>query len=108
MIFHRLWERVAEKARQHGLPSAGRAALVEALFADGVSTAETVSETSGRGLGMSAVRSVCASLGGAIQLESEPGRGTRLRFELPFEDADVAYDSRSWPALRRSTAAGLS
>jgi len=102
------WQRLAEKARQHGLSTASREALAEALFADGVSTAEAVSETSGRGIGMSAVRAACLALGGSIRVESEPGRGTTLHFELPFSDADEQVDSRSWPVRGHSSAAGLS
>ena len=102
------WQRLAQKARQGGLASETREALVEALFADGVSTAEFVSETSGRGIGMSAVRAACVALGGTIAVESEPGRGTLFRFEFPLLELDAQADSGSWPVLRRSTAAGAS
>ena len=99
---------MAQKARERGLESGSRQALEEALFADGVSTAETVSETSGRGIGMSAVRAVCVALGGSIAVESEPGRGTCFRFAFPFAELDAEADSGARPALRRSTAAGIS
>jgi two-component system, chemotaxis family, sensor kinase CheA len=85
-----LWDRLAEKARQRGLPCSTRAELVRALFADGVSTAETVTQTSGRGVGMAAVEAACRALGGSISVESEPGHGTRFRFEFPRrDDAEV-------------------
>lgn len=85
-----LWDRLAEKARQRGLPSSSRADLVRALLADGVSTAEAVTQTSGRGVGMAAVEAACRALGGSVSVESEPGRGTHFRFEFPRrDDADV-------------------
>jgi two-component system chemotaxis sensor kinase CheA len=84
------WDRLAQRAKQHGLPSATREELVRALLTDGVSTAETVTQTSGRGVGMAAVDAACRALGGKLHLESEPGRGTRFRFDFPRrDDADV-------------------
>lgn len=77
------WERVAKKAKEKGLPCSTRAELVAALFTDGVSTAQEVSEYSGRGVGMSAVRSECQKLGGQIGLSSETGKGTSIRFRFP-------------------------
>jgi two-component system chemotaxis sensor kinase CheA len=74
------WERLATKARQTGLPAESRADLTRAIFADGVSTREAVTQTSGRGVGMSAVLDCCVALGGSITVESETGRGTRFRF----------------------------
>jgi len=50
------WERVRAKAKEHGLPHTTREELVNALFADGLSTRDEASDTSGRGLGMSVVR----------------------------------------------------
>lgn len=72
------WARVAVRAQAQGLPHATHADLVEALFAPGVSTSEDVSETSGRGVGMSAVREACRALGGDCNIESVMGQGTTL------------------------------
>lgn len=88
------WDRLAEKAKQRGLPSSTRAELVRALLTDGVSTRETVTQTSGRGVGMAAVDAACRALGGSVSVESEPGRGTRFRFEFPRRD-DAEIDA-SW------------
>jgi two-component system chemotaxis sensor kinase CheA len=77
------WDRVAARASALNLPHGSRAELVEALFADGLSTREAVNETSGRGVGMSAIRETCHSLGGRIEVESEPGEGTTIRFSFP-------------------------
>jgi chemotaxis protein histidine kinase CheA len=81
------WEAVRTKARQVGLPHASREDLVSALFADGLSTREQASDTSGRGVGMSAVRDACRALGGQIEVISEPGKGTMFRFRVPYSTA---------------------
>ncbi len=54
------------------------------IFLPGFSTAETVSEISGRGVGMDVVRKNVESLRGDIQLRSDPGHGTQIRLELPL------------------------
>ena len=77
------WARVAAKASAAGLPTATERDLVEALFSDGLSTKEEVSEYSGRGVGLSALRAAAVDLGGDVQLRSEPGRGTRLTVRVP-------------------------
>jgi HPt (histidine-containing phosphotransfer) domain-containing protein/HAMP domain-containing protein/two-component sensor histidine kinase len=77
------WDVVAKRARGRQLPSATRADLVEALFTDGLSTKEQVTDTSGRGVGMSAVREACRILGGRVDVESEPGLGTTIRCCFP-------------------------
>jgi len=75
-----VWDRVREKAEAAGLPSATEHDLIKALFSDGVSTADEVSETSGRGVGLAAVDSVVRELGGEIAVQSELGKGTRFTF----------------------------
>ncbi|MGV3593219.1 MAG: chemotaxis protein CheA [Gammaproteobacteria bacterium] len=59
-------------------------AVADLVFAPGFSTAASVTELSGRGVGMDAVRTAIDRIGGAVTLHSEPGRGTRVRFSLPF------------------------
>jgi two-component system chemotaxis sensor kinase CheA len=83
------WRRLADRARAAGLPVATRADLIRALTTEGVSTASRVTETSGRGVGMSAVLAACARLHGKLVVDSEPGEGTRLRFVFPALDGDV-------------------
>jgi two-component system chemotaxis sensor kinase CheA len=78
------WEAVRAKAAQAGLAHSSRDDLVSALFADGLSTREQASDTSGRGVGMAAVRDVCAAMGGQIEVISEPGKGTTFRFRVPY------------------------
>ncbi|ACR32312.1 chemotaxis protein CheA [Burkholderia glumae] len=57
------------------------------VFTPGFSTAEVVSDLSGRGVGMDAVRSAVEKVNGSIALDSTPGRGTRLRLTLPLSMA---------------------
>jgi signal transduction histidine kinase len=76
------WDAVRAKAERAGLPHASRRDLMDAMFSDGISTRETATQTSGRGIGLSAVRSVVEAMGGRIDVLSEPGQGTR--FELHF------------------------
>jgi two-component system chemotaxis sensor kinase CheA len=78
------WERVAAKARSAGLPHARPADLERALFASGISTMESVTDVSGRGVGLSAVANAAASFGGTLRVESARGRGTRFVFRLPI------------------------
>jgi two-component system, chemotaxis family, sensor kinase CheA len=93
------WALLAVKAKERGLPTRTRAELTEAIFADGVSTAGAVSQTSGRGVGMSAVRETCVALAARISVESERGKGTRFRFVFP---PLVASDLEAMQAGARS------
>jgi two-component system chemotaxis sensor kinase CheA len=77
------WQRVACRALEMGLPGKTHNELVDALFADGLSTRDGVTATSGRGVGLSVVRAVVRSLGGSAEISSEPGKGTTFRFRLP-------------------------
>lgn len=77
------WEAVGRKAAQCGLPHETQEELVEALFADGFSTREGASETSGRGVGLSAVKRICDDMAAEVSVESVPGEGTRWRFAFP-------------------------
>jgi two-component system chemotaxis sensor kinase CheA len=80
------WDRVAERARAAGLPAAHPEDLVAALFADGISTKDEVSDVSGRGVGLAAAKQTCERLGGYATVESRPGRGTTFRFHMPIPD----------------------
>lgn len=96
------WEKVRAKAQTLGMPHATREDLVAALFADGLSTRSSVSELSGRGVGMAAVRESVARLGGTVEIQSEPGQGTALTITLP--DTVLAAPRRSAPPPRASVA----
>ena len=77
------WQRIAAKAREHNLPAETEEDLVQALFSDGVSTAQALTDVSGRGIGMAALRDACAKLAGRILIQSVIGRGTRISFRFP-------------------------
>jgi signal transduction histidine kinase len=76
------WEKIRSKARSRGLPAENQADLVDALFADGVSSRDQASDTSGRGVGMSALRQVVLDLGGSVEVESQLGKGSTFRFSF--------------------------
>jgi len=58
--------------------------IYELLFSPGFSTAERVSEISGRGVGMDVVKTNVAALNGSIRIESHPGKGTRVEICVPL------------------------
>jgi two-component system chemotaxis sensor kinase CheA len=81
-------DRVLKKAREKGLVSPD-AVLSEdeinnLIFMPGFSTAETISDISGRGVGMDVVRRNIQDVGGRITLKSERGRGMVLQLALPL------------------------
>ena len=81
-------DRVLKKAREKGLVKPD-AVLTEdeignLIMLPGFSTAETVSDISGRGVGMDVVRSNIQDLGGRISLKSERGRGMTIQLALPL------------------------
>lgn len=60
---------------------------VNLVFAAGFSTAEVISDLSGRGVGMDVVRSAVEKVNGTVSLESELGKGTSIRLSLPLSMA---------------------
>jgi two-component system, chemotaxis family, sensor kinase CheA len=79
------WSAVARKAAERGLDASSQHALSRALFVDGFTTRDEVTLSSGRGVGLAAVRAACEVLGGTFAVESAANRGTVLRFTLPAE-----------------------
>jgi two-component system, chemotaxis family, sensor kinase CheA len=77
------WERLAKKAEAAGLPFTSASDLENALFHDGVSTADAVSMTSGRGVGLAAVKAATQHLGGKVKVVTSKGRGTAFVFTFP-------------------------
>jgi two-component system chemotaxis sensor kinase CheA len=61
--------------------------LAAFIFHPGFSTAKSVSEISGRGVGMDAVRATIESLGGQVELTTEPGVGTSTTLVVPITAA---------------------
>jgi two-component system chemotaxis sensor kinase CheA len=79
------WDTVRSRAQQASRPHATHADLIDAILSDGISTRAEVTETSGRGVGLAALRDVCTQLGGRIEIDSERGCGTRFRFTFDLE-----------------------
>ncbi len=81
-------DRIRRKAVERGLISESEslteAQMYDLIFSPGFSTAEQVSDLSGRGVGMDVVRRNVQALNGAVSLTSEPGRGTTIRVQLPL------------------------
>ena len=86
--------RVTERAQKAHVPLPAGAidnvALLELISAPGFSTRDESDRVSGRGFGMNVVRETLQELGGTIQLETEPGTGTRFIIELPLTLAITA------------------
>jgi two-component system sensor histidine kinase and response regulator WspE len=64
--------------------SFSEAELLEFLFLPGFTTAATVTDISGRGVGLDAVQEMAKSVGGAVSITSRPGRGMSIQLELPL------------------------
>ncbi|OYP36431.1 ATP-binding protein [Rhodopirellula sp. MGV] len=79
------WERIRELAKERSLPATTEQELIDVLLFDGFSTRETVTDISGRGVGMAAVRSCCRKLGGELSIESTLGVGTSISFIFPVD-----------------------
>lgn len=83
-------ERVGRKAIDKGLVTVERLRamkpreILDLIFLPGFSTAEQVSDVSGRGVGMDVVRTNLEKLNGVIEVESEAGAGTTVTLRLPL------------------------
>ncbi len=83
-------DRIRQEAIERGLASADAVsgmsdgAVIDLIFMPGFSTAADVTDLSGRGVGMDAVRASIERLGGRVQLETRNGAGSTVRFVLPF------------------------
>lgn len=88
-------ERVAQVAVERGHVTTEQAARMPAseklmlIFKDGLSTAESVSYLSGRGVGMSAVAEAIRCVGGTIEVASEAGRGTTFLIRVPMDPTEA-------------------
>ncbi|MGI2153461.1 chemotaxis protein CheA [Shewanella oncorhynchi] len=85
-------ERIIQKARENGLQVADNSSdkqVWQLIFAAGFSTAEEVTDVSGRGVGMDVVRRNIEALGGRIDIESTEGQGSTFEIQLPLTLAIV-------------------
>ncbi|MDB4951781.1 MAG: CheA signal transduction histidine kinase [Gemmatimonadetes bacterium] len=80
--------RIAARARERGLAAdperMGDAELFRLILEPGFSTAETVTDLSGRGVGLDVVRRGIEGLRGSVGIASEPGRGTTITLRMPL------------------------
>ncbi|WP_026906933.1 chemotaxis protein CheA [Paucisalibacillus globulus] len=83
-------EKVEEKAIENGLISVEHSKqlsdeeVYHLIFASGFSTADQISDISGRGVGLDVVKNKIESLGGSIVVSSEPGKGSMFSIQLPL------------------------
>ena len=88
-------EKIRRKALEKGVISENEAKtmseqqLINLIFLPGFSTAENITETSGRGVGMDIVKTKVESLGGTVSIESTVGKGTKITLTLPLTLAIV-------------------
>ncbi|MGH8273091.1 MAG: Hpt domain-containing protein [Gammaproteobacteria bacterium] len=78
---------IREKAEQEGIirrdARLTEAEITELVFRSGFSTAASVTQTAGRGVGMDVVAAEARQVGGSSEIYSTPGKGTRCRMRLP-------------------------
>jgi two-component system chemotaxis sensor kinase CheA len=83
-------QKLITKAIEKGLISAEKSAIMSdrdvfnLIFAAGFSTAASVTNLSGRGVGMDVVRNNIDHIGGSVELKSEPGKGMTTRLKIPL------------------------
>ena len=80
-------ERILNKARQNGLPvsdSMTDEEVWQLIFMPGFSTAEAITDVSGRGVGMDVVRRNIADMGGTVEIRSVFGQGSTIRISVPL------------------------
>jgi two-component system chemotaxis sensor kinase CheA len=88
-------DKIAEKALASGLRTSAQLAqmssadILQLIFLPGFSTAQAVTNVSGRGVGMDVVKTNIESIGGTIEVESVVGRGTTCRLRIPLTLAIV-------------------
>ncbi|RUR29169.1 chemotaxis protein CheA [Vreelandella nanhaiensis] len=80
-------ERLLAKARENGLSVSDTMTdeeVYQLIFAPGFSTAEAVTDVSGRGVGMDVVKRNIQGMGGRVEIQSKKGEGTNTRIVLPL------------------------
>ena len=89
-------QRIKDKAMHMGVINAEQAAnmtdkaALQLIFNAGLSTAEKVTNFSGRGVGMDVVRTEIERVGGSVDIDSELGKGTTLRIRIPLTLAIIS------------------
>jgi two-component system chemotaxis sensor kinase CheA len=91
MDVEKIRQKAIEKGRitEEASRSMNDSEIIDLTFQSGFSTADAVTDLSGRGVGMDVVRTNIEKLGGTVQLFSEWGRGTTLRLNMPLTMAII-------------------
>lgn len=81
-----VWAKAVEKGLidAAGAEQLSEAQILDLIFLSGFSTATTVTDVSGRGIGMDVVRATLQELKGSIKMTSRPGLGTKMTLRLPL------------------------
>ncbi|MGD0543045.1 MAG: chemotaxis protein CheA [Candidatus Acidiferrales bacterium] len=88
-------EKILRRAIERGIVTANDTArlndsdIMHLIFAPGLSTADEITEISGRGVGLDVVKSAVDNLKGSIELESDLGQGTTFRLMVPLTLASI-------------------
>ncbi len=88
-------DKIVRRAVEQGIitsekvPQLNESEALQLIFAPGLSTADEVTEISGRGVGLDVVKSSLETLKGSIELESTPGKGTTFRLMVPLTLASI-------------------
>ena len=90
------------------------AELLEFLFLPGFSMKETVTEISGRGVGLDVVQTMVKAIGGGVRVVSQPGKGTQIQLQLPLTLSvlrtlivEIAGEPYAFPLARITSALKL-
>ena len=89
------FDKLKKIAEARGVPGNTRRELLDVMFSDGVSTREQATDTSGRGVGLSAVVAACRAAGGTVDVDSALGRGTSFKFAFPRQAVEVRVGTSS-------------
>lgn len=88
-------EKIISRAIERGIilsdtaSQLNEAEALQLIFTPGLSTADEVTEISGRGVGLDVVKSALGDLKGNVELESQPGKGTTFRLMVPLTLASI-------------------
>lgn len=88
-------DKIARRGIERGILSADEVArqseseILQLVFLPGFSTADEVTEISGRGVGLDVVKNTLESLKGSVSLQSNPGKGTKFRLMVPLTLASI-------------------
>jgi two-component system, chemotaxis family, sensor kinase CheA len=88
-------DKIVQRAIERGILSREEAARLneteslQLVFAPGLSTADEITEISGRGVGLDVVKTSLEALKGSVEIENQPGRGTTFRLLVPLTLASI-------------------